>query len=119
MLLGSPVLHLERRYSVDDRGDAGGRLALHAGAILPWPKNSIRAAIAMALALSMAGGMNWGAALVLRWAGPGHPWQFLIAYGGMTLGMLSGMLFVCAFTEALRHHLRIGPSAPRRESAVF
>lgn len=89
------------------------------GAILPWPKNSIRAFIAMALALSMAGGMNWGAALVLRWAGPGHPWQFLIAYGGMTLGMLSGMLFVCAFTEALRHHLRIGPSAPRRESAVF
>ena len=31
MLLGSPVLHLERRYSVDDRGDAGDRLALHAG----------------------------------------------------------------------------------------
>ena len=36
------------------------------GAILPWPKNSIRIAIATALALSMAGGMNWGASLVLR-----------------------------------------------------
>ena len=86
------------------------------GAILPWPKNSIRIAIATALALSMAGGMNWGASLVLRWAGPGHPWQFLIAYGGMTLGMMSGMLFVCAFTEALRQHLHISPSAPRPES---
>jgi len=87
------------------------------GAILPWPKNSIRIAIATALALSMAGGMNWGASLVLRWAGPGHPWQFLIAYGGMTAGMMSGMLFVCAFTEALRHHLRVGPNAPRFESS--
>lgn len=89
------------------------------GAILPWPKNSIRIAIATALALSMAGGMNWGASLVLRWAGPGHPWQFLIAYGGMTAGMMSGMLFVCAFTEALRHHLRIGPNAPRSESSDY
>ena len=89
------------------------------GAILPWPKNSIRIVIATALALSMAGGMNWGASLVLRWAGPGHSWQFLIAYGGMTLGMMSGMLFVCAFTEALRHHLRIGPNAPRSESSDY
>jgi heavy metal translocating P-type ATPase len=89
------------------------------GAILPWPKNSIRIAVATALALSMAGGMNWGASLVLRWAGPGHPWQFLIAYGGMTAGMMSGMLFVCAFTEALRHHLRIGPNAPRSESSDY
>ena len=87
------------------------------GAILPWPKNSIRIVIATALALSMAGGMNWGASLVLRWAGPGHPWQFLIAYGGMTLGMMSGMLFVCAFTEALRHHLSIGPNTSRFESS--
>ena len=87
------------------------------GAILPWPKNSLRIAIATALALSMAGGMNWGASLVLRWAGPGHPWQFLIAYGGMTLGMMSGMLFVCAFTEALRHHLRVGPNTSRFESS--
>ena len=89
------------------------------GAILPWPKNRIRIVIATALALSMAGGMNWGASLVLRWAGPGHSWQFLIAYGGMTLGMMSGMLFVCAFTEALRHHLRIGPNAPRSESSDY
>jgi soluble P-type ATPase len=89
------------------------------GAILPWPKNSIRIAIATALALSMAGGMNWGASLVLRWAGPGHPWQFLIAYGGMTAGMMSGMLFVCAFTEAIRHHLRIGPNASRSESSDY
>jgi hypothetical protein len=66
----------------------------------------------------MAGGMNWGAALVLRWAGPGHPWQFLIAYGGMTLGMMSGMLFVCAFTEALRHHLQIRATAARPESSI-
>lgn len=89
------------------------------GAILPWAKNSIRIAVTTALALSMAGGMNWGASLVLHWAGPGHPWQFLIAYGGMTVGMMSGMLFVCAFTEALRHHLRIGPNAPRSESSDY
>ena len=88
------------------------------GAILLWPSNGIRFAITTALALSMAGGMNWGAALVLRWAGPGHPWQFLIAYGGMTLGMMSGMLFVCAFTEALRHHLRIRATAARPESSI-
>jgi hypothetical protein len=88
------------------------------GAILLWPSNGIRFAITTALALSMAGGMNWGAALVLRWAGPRHPWQFLIAYGGMTLGMMSGMLFVCAFTEALRHHLRIRATAARPESSI-
>lgn len=38
------------------------------GAILPWPKNNIRIVIATALALSMAGGMNWG----LRWCCAGR-----------------------------------------------
>jgi hypothetical protein len=54
----------------------------------------------------MAGGMNWGASMALRWAGPGHPWQFLIAYSGMTGGMMAGMLFACALIEALRHQLK-------------
>jgi soluble P-type ATPase len=88
-------------------------------AILPWPKNSFRVAIATTLALSMAGGMNWGASLVLRWAGPGHPWQFLIAYGGMTLGMMGAMVFACALTEALRHHLKLGVIALRPKSSIY
>ena len=94
-------------------------LPLMRDAILPWPKNSFRVAIAMTLALSMAGGMNWGASLVLRWAGPGHPWQFLIAYGGMTLGMLGAMVFACALTEALRHHLKLGVIALRPKSSIY
>ncbi|MBN8246851.1 MAG: cation-translocating P-type ATPase [Verrucomicrobia bacterium] len=56
------------------------------------------------LALSAAGmvlGMGWGAELALRWAGPGHPLQFLIALAGMTAGMLIGMFFACAAGEAL------------------
>jgi len=76
------------------------------GAILAWPKTHHRIATATVLSLSMAGGMNWGASLALRWAGPGHPWQFLIAYGGMTCGMMTGMLFACALIEALRHQLK-------------
>jgi len=56
------------------------------------------------LALSAAGmvlGMAWGANLVLGWAGPGHPAQFLIAFAGMTGGMLVGMFFACAAGEAM------------------
>ncbi|MCW5558419.1 MAG: cation-translocating P-type ATPase, partial [Verrucomicrobiae bacterium] len=56
------------------------------------------------LALSAAGmvlGMSWGADLILHWAGPGHPHQFLIAFAGMTGGMLIGMFFACAAGEAV------------------
>jgi len=67
----------------------------------------------VALAVSMAGGMDWGATRALRWAGPGHPGQFLIAYAGMTAGMMAGMLFTCAVSEALRHRIRGASGAVR------
>jgi hypothetical protein len=83
------------------------------GAILGWPRTGQRLATALALTVSMAGGMNWGASQALTWAGPGHPWQFLIAYGGMTSGMMAGMLFTCAVSEALRHRIREASGAVR------
>ena len=61
------------------------------------------------LALAAAGmilGMGWGADLVLHWAGPGHPRQFLFAFAGMTAGMLTGMFFACAAGEAMAAGLR-------------
>ena len=73
------------------------------GAIVAWPRNLHRIAVAATLSVSMAAGMNQGASWMLRWAGPGHPWQFLIAYAGMTLGMMVGMVFACGLAEALRH----------------
>jgi cation transport ATPase len=78
------------------------------GAILAWPRTFQRIGVAATLSLSMAAGMNQGASLMLRWAGPGHPWQFLIAYAGMTFGMMAGMLFACGLTEALRHRFADG-----------
>ncbi|MBL9173809.1 MAG: heavy metal translocating P-type ATPase [Verrucomicrobiales bacterium] len=52
-------------------------------------------------AMGMILGMSWGADAILRWAGPGHPLQFLLALVGMTLGMLIGMFFACAAGEAV------------------
>ncbi|MFO1460780.1 MAG: cation-translocating P-type ATPase [Verrucomicrobiota bacterium] len=52
-------------------------------------------------ALGMTLGMSSGADAILRWAGPGHPLQFLLALGGMTIGMLIGMFFACAAGEAV------------------
>ncbi len=52
-------------------------------------------------AVGMVGGMGLGAGWALRWAGPGHPGQFLVAYAGMTLGMTAGMVFLCALGEIL------------------
>ena len=75
-------------------------------AILMWTGFWTRLAVAVALAVSMAGGMDWGATRALRWAGPGHPGQFLIAYAGMTAGMMAGMLFTCGVLEALRRRTR-------------
>lgn len=49
----------------------------------------------------MVGGMMWGADAVLALLGPGHPWQFLGAFTGMTVGMLLGMGLTCSAGEAL------------------
>ena len=76
------------------------------GAIGIWSGLGTRIAVALALAVFMVGGMDWGANLALRWAGPGHPWQFLIAYAGMTLGMMAGMVFTCALLDGLRRMTR-------------
>lgn len=76
------------------------------GAITAWNGTWARIGVAVALAVSMAGGMDWGATRALRWAGPGHPWQFLVAYLGMTVGMMAGMLFTCGVLEALRRRAR-------------
>jgi heavy metal translocating P-type ATPase len=51
--------------------------------------------------IGMVVGMAWGASLMLRWAGPMHPQQFLLALGGMTLGMLAGMFFACELARVL------------------
>ncbi len=51
--------------------------------------------------IGMVAGMAWGASLALHWAGPMHPQQFLLALGGMTLGMLVGMCFACELARVL------------------
>jgi heavy metal translocating P-type ATPase len=51
--------------------------------------------------IGMVAGMAWGASLALRWAGPMHPQQFLLALGGMTFGMLAGMFFACELARVL------------------
>jgi hypothetical protein len=51
--------------------------------------------------IGMVVGMAWGASLTLRWAGPMHPQQFLLALGGMTLGMLAGMFFACELSRVV------------------
>jgi len=72
------------------------------GSVLVPPEETLT----LGRALSMAGGMDWGATRALRWAGPGHPGQFLIAYAGMTAGMMAGMLFTCGVLEAMRRRVR-------------
>ncbi len=52
-------------------------------------------------AIGMVLGMGFGAECVLRWAGPGHPHQFVLALAGMSAGMTAGMYFACALGEAL------------------
>lgn len=62
-----------------------------------------------AAALSSAGmivGMDQGADLVLQWAGPGHPHQFVLAWLGMSIGMFAGMGLGCGLAEALRIAVR-------------
>jgi hypothetical protein len=56
----------------------------------------------MVSGIGMIIGMAWGASLALRWFGPGRPQQFLVALGGMTLGMLAGMFFACEMARILR-----------------
>lgn len=68
-------------------------LARWSGKVGRWPA-------ALMVSAGMCLGMSWGAQLALKLAGPMHPWQFLIAFAGMTGGMLLGMFFACALAEA-------------------
>ncbi len=47
----------------------------------------------------MVAGMNEGARIALAMGGPGHPSQFLLAWGGMTVGMGFGMLLSCGVAD--------------------
>jgi heavy metal translocating P-type ATPase len=50
---------------------------------------------AVLASVGMLVGMNWGGDVVLGWAGPGHPLQFVAAWVGMSVGMLAGMGLGC------------------------
>lgn len=60
-----------------------------------------RIAAAAAIAIAMLLGMSFGADLILQALGPGHPHQFLAAFGGMTLGMLLAMGLACMAIQSL------------------
>ncbi len=75
--------------SLPDLGAGGNR----------WPAAGLSSA-------GMIMGMNQGADLILQWAGPGHPQQFVLAWLGMTVGMFAGMGFGCGLAEALRIAVR-------------
>ena len=68
---------------------------------LPARLRASRLCTGMVSALGMVGGMAWSASLALRRSGPMDAQQFLIALGGMTLGMLAGMFFFCELGRAL------------------
>lgn len=71
--------------------------------VLPrWGVRGIRWPSALLAMVGMGWGMNEGADVLLGWVGPGHPWQFVMAWTGMTVGMLLGMTFACALAEAIR-----------------
>ncbi len=65
-----------------------------------WSGKAGRWPAAVLVSAGMCLGMGGGAQLVLKLAGPMHPWQFLVAFAGMTGGMLLGMFFACALAEA-------------------
>lgn len=56
---------------------------------------------ALLVSIAMLWGMSAGADGLLKAFGPLHPHQFLIAFVGMTLGMLVAMIFACATLQAL------------------
>jgi hypothetical protein len=76
-----------------------GMLLLGLPAMLAAPATSRRRLhqywLALLSAFGMVIGMGCGAKLVLLWAGPMHPHQFLLALCGMTIGMTAGMLVCC------------------------
>ena len=81
-----------------------------------WDSRWGRWPAAAGVVLGMAVGMGTGATVALRVAGPMHPWQFLIAFAGMTGGMLAGMFFACTLAEAAGPAWRslVPRAAPRR-----
>jgi heavy metal translocating P-type ATPase len=82
-------------------GMLGGGLPLMWPALARWRGRFGRWPAAALTAVGMCLGMAWGARVALKAAGPMHPAQFLIAFTGMSLGMLFGMFFACALGEVL------------------
>ncbi|MFM8358329.1 MAG: heavy metal translocating P-type ATPase, partial [Verrucomicrobiota bacterium] len=87
-----------------------GMLATGLPSMGPWGvgvagRRSGRVLLAAGAGVGMLGGMWLGGDAVLAWAGPGHPQQFVLAWAGMTVGMLAGMGFAGAVGEALRANL--------------
>lgn len=56
--------------------------------------------------LGMVLGMNEGVRVVLMLAGPGHPAQFVLAWGAMQVGMVAGMFLGCGVAEVFGRWLR-------------
>lgn len=54
------------------------------------------------LSVAMVAGMALGGGTAVRALPPMSPWQFVAAWGGMTVGMLLGMGLGCAAMEAVR-----------------
>ncbi len=54
------------------------------------------------LSATMLAGMAWGGGAAVGWLEPMSRWQFVAAWGGMTLGMLAGMGLGCGALEAAR-----------------
>lgn len=65
------------------------------GSLPRWRGWLGRVPAAVLASVGMLVGMNWGGDVVLQWAGPGHPLQFLAAWSGMSVGMLAGMGLGC------------------------
>ncbi len=95
----------------------GGLPAMWGG--LPrWGAGGVRWPSAVLSILGMVVGMNEGADVLLRWAGPGHPAQFVMAWTGMTVGMLVGMTFACGLAEAIRVGLKTQARSPQARATA-
>jgi heavy metal translocating P-type ATPase len=65
-----------------------------------------RVTLGVLAAVGMVWGMSYGNYIALHWLQPSVSWRFLVSIGGMVVGMLAGMFFLCELGRAVSLLLR-------------
>ncbi|HOW66203.1 MAG TPA: cation-translocating P-type ATPase [Candidatus Paceibacterota bacterium] len=88
----------------------GGMLVLGLPPMLLSPPISRRGLGRISLGILASAGMVWGMAygnyVALHWLQPSAMWRFVVSLGGMVVGMLAGMFFLCELGRAISLLLR-------------